>query len=537
MVKIRLKKPTKRGNDSSSVSASSPASVISSDPLVKPEKKIKFKITRPSSGTSSSASTPKSVTTTIPKVKKPFKVKISKPSGVGLSTKPGKSGVSTVRKIRIKPTRIPGDGYDSEASDIEDDPLVEEALIFRLLPDAELDYVRHCVETGDFKNFHIRWKDKLRAVIYINHSMYAAKLMKLPSIIEAQKTLDKKNLFKAVDISQILLVIKRIESEREIEQIEVDENEVFHSGITAPMANFAKTRFRKKLTKSHIERLEAKIDDMLRLDREAEESIYEYVNPETVLQEEALQSATATPAPESFANGEIEDIDDLADDLEMELEQALEGDMDDEEEPDKGENEEDDEDDDDEDEDDNESDNDIVMSHKVDVDEEEQHNALLKDEINELEATIEQNKGKLAKTTNNLLKSRFVDSIKKLEKELENKIRQLKSSEKKRHRDEKYGDESDNDKNANDTRKVDEDDDDDEDEDDDEEHDEENEDIEDHKGDEDDDDQEEDDDEDGLFGDTGDDQEMGGMDDNDDAIAALGDADDVGDDHLKDLFG
>ena len=34
-------------------------------------------------------------------------------------------------RVRIKPTRIPGEGYDSEAPDLEDDPLIEQGIIIR----------------------------------------------------------------------------------------------------------------------------------------------------------------------------------------------------------------------------------------------------------------------------------------------------------------------------------------------------------------------------------------------------------------------
>ncbi|KAH3678939.1 hypothetical protein WICPIJ_008767 [Wickerhamomyces pijperi] len=552
MLKLKIKKPKP---ESSSAPPSSPpvSSSSSTGGGVAPEKKIKFKITRPKqskqppsssssaiippSSPSSTTSTPKPLKTTIKaptaKVKKQgIKLKLVKGKGnTGLTPK---AALQAVRKIRIKPTRIPGDGYDSEASDIEDDPLIEEAIILRLLPDAELDYVRHCVETGDFKNFHIKWKDRYRAIVHTNNNMYAAKLMKLPNIIEAQKTLDKKNLFKAADISQILLVVKKIESENEIGDITVDENEVYHSGITPPMANVSKTRFRKKLTKSHIEKLEAKVDELLRLDREAEETTYDYVDAESILQQEAMQSAAPTPAAAHRSGNTtaqeddiMEDIDDLADDLELELEQALEDDGEGEEDNDNdNDNDNENDDDEDDDDDDNESENDGVMSRKVEVDEEEQHNALLKDEVNELITTIGQHKLKVEKTTNNVLKNRFVDAIHKLEKELENKMRQLKTSEDKaRQRDQENEDEDEEDEedNANDNENDDDDDDEDDNDND-------------NDGQNEDEDDEEDNNED-LFGDNvAEDQTMGGMDDNDDAIAALG-LDNNEDDDLEDLFG
>lgn len=46
--------------------------------------------------------------------------------------------------------RVPGEGYDSEASDIEDDPLIEEGVILRVLPDVQTEFVKNCIESGDF---------------------------------------------------------------------------------------------------------------------------------------------------------------------------------------------------------------------------------------------------------------------------------------------------------------------------------------------------------------------------------------------------
>ena len=73
-------------------------------------------------------------------IKKPIK-KESKKLKLNLSSKKHKpstdellKGISkprTVPKVRVKPTRVPGEGYDSEAPDVEDDPLLEQGIIIR----------------------------------------------------------------------------------------------------------------------------------------------------------------------------------------------------------------------------------------------------------------------------------------------------------------------------------------------------------------------------------------------------------------------
>ncbi|CCH45503.1 Keratin, type II cuticular Hb4 [Wickerhamomyces ciferrii] len=457
----------------------------------KKKKLPKLKIAKPQPPTSQPPSSAPSSSSSNIKLKKTkakqIKVKLKTPlPGIAQPV------VKKAPRIRVKPTRIPGEGYDSEASDIEDDPLVEEAIILRLLPDAELDYVRHCVESGEFNQFHIKWKDRLRAIVYINYSMYAAKLVNLPNIIEAQKTVDKKNIFKTIDISQILLVVRKIQNESEIEDLQVEYGEVLPDGLTPPLQKVTESRHRRKLTNDYIEKIESKVDELLKLDEEAEDSQFELIDPESL---NVNNNDTPAATPSEYSNVEsFNDIDSSAilksgnstyntesnnntqfhlsssagkdhdEDLELELEQALGGDFslengqsvqiedsngeklgqivadkngnggeeEEEEEVEEEleiEEEEETEESDDDDDDDDNSDNDQAASRKVEVDEDAQHNALLKDEINELLTTIEQNKSRLEKTHNPLLQSRFIDSINKLEKELENKKRQLKTSE------------------------------------------------------------------------------------------------------------
>lgn len=64
-----------------------------------------------------------------------------------------KSILKKIPKVRVKPTRIPGEGYDSEAPDVEDDPLIEQGILVRFLNDSNLDFVHNAVETGDLSRF------------------------------------------------------------------------------------------------------------------------------------------------------------------------------------------------------------------------------------------------------------------------------------------------------------------------------------------------------------------------------------------------
>lgn len=47
--------------------------------------------------------------------------------------------------------------------------------------------------------------DSRRAVFHIGNNTYSAKLVDLPCVIESQKTLDNKQMFKVADICQVEL--------------------------------------------------------------------------------------------------------------------------------------------------------------------------------------------------------------------------------------------------------------------------------------------------------------------------------------------
>ncbi|GMF08009.1 unnamed protein product [[Candida] boidinii] len=158
MAKIKIKLSTKEQPDSG-----------------KPKvPKIKLKQSRKSSNDSNS----KSTNSLLIKQKS-----TSSSSSSGLPT----LKLTTTKKvptIKLRPTRVAGDGYDSEDPDREDDPLVEDGMILRMLPDSSLDYVRRCVEDGDLSGITLKWKDKKRAILKVNGMLYGGKLIELPTITE-----------------------------------------------------------------------------------------------------------------------------------------------------------------------------------------------------------------------------------------------------------------------------------------------------------------------------------------------------------------
>ena len=370
---------------------------------------------------------------------------------INLSLKP-----KSVPRIRVKAARQPGDGYDSEAPDREEDPMIEEAIILRMVPGEHMEFLKQACEEGGGElgnNVTIKFKDSRRAVVSIHGQLFAAKLMDLPTIIEAQKTFDRKNIYKTSDICQMLLVTEPIEHEDDVLTLPSVNDVMLHNnknylqssssstvravwphGIAPPLYNVRKRRFRKRISNKVIESVESKVDELFRLDEEANETQYELLNPRdlysTHLTHPSIVSTPTdadapipfnllaenaeTPAEEG-EDGLFEELDEEAANLEMELEKAWENNNEEEE----------DEEDDDEDEEDEE---DEEEERRMDEDELEaiHHNRLLREEIAELESTITTKEYDAQSTVNQILRGRLLDVINKLKQELEMKKRQLK---------------------------------------------------------------------------------------------------------------
>ncbi|KAG0671564.1 transcription initiation factor TFIID subunit 7 [Maudiozyma exigua] len=398
-----------------------------------------------------------------------------------------KTKVKTPR-LRLKPIRVPGDGYDSEASDIEDDPLIESGIILRVQPDIQVEFIRNSIESGDYSGISIKWKADRHAVVTINDVMYGAILVDLPTIVEVNKSVDRKNLVKTLDVDQMLLCIQTIKDEDDVFllnppdtedliskhyegiQDEINENKKaffksqhgnqlteteqkylknitqkrydYKNGLTPPLYNVRNRRFRRKMSAVELDYVEKTVEMLLKQDQESEEVNYELVDPSKVLLKTTssvnVVAETEEMKPAVHSPGAVEDEDELDLDaafqsdedegttqmnkldgvLEGEIQQYSDAEIDnDVEEDEEDDDEEDDEDDEDEDEETGEK------------DESRQHVKLLEDELRELESTLSHTKKKSEKVTNPLLKSRFLDNIKKLEKEVELKRKQLKANE------------------------------------------------------------------------------------------------------------
>ncbi|KAL6720821.1 hypothetical protein ACLMJK_002746 [Lecanora helva] len=197
-----------------------------------------------------------------------------------------------------KPVRPLGVGYDSEASDREDDPAITESFILRMEPGPDCDYLRAAVAAGNFGKkseggADVRMKflraDGRRAVIVIRGTHYAAILVDLPCIVEAMKSwFPKTGWMKSSDICQMLMVLGPIKNEEDAltyplpldRKGEFDEKTwQWAHGLTPPMQWVRKRRFRKRISVRTVMEVEAEVERLLQRDDECEgEATFEIID-------------------------------------------------------------------------------------------------------------------------------------------------------------------------------------------------------------------------------------------------------------------
>lgn len=215
--------------------------------------------------------------------------------------------------IRLKgrgrpPVRPLGVGYDSEASDREEDPAIEEEFILRMMPGEDCDYLRQAVterrfgvrsEGGADVRMRFLQSDGRRAVVSIQGRHYAASLVDLPCIVEGTKSWDRRSWWKAADICQMLLVLGRVDNEEDalnypLPTRDLDEKTwQYAHGLTPPMRWVRRRRFRKRISNRTIEAVEDEVERLCKADEECEgESHYEVLDLERLAREESARASS-----------------------------------------------------------------------------------------------------------------------------------------------------------------------------------------------------------------------------------------------------
>lgn len=375
-----------------------------------------------------------------------------------IKIKPTKASMTPTLVVKPKgrvPVRPPGDGYDSEASDRERDPAIEEQFVMRLPPGEHCDYVRWCMENGKMgvarhmggADIQLKFfeEDTRRAVMTIKGQPFAAVMVDLPTITESMKTWDRKSFLKSADICQMLLVYQKVANEAEARTAPlpsmIDTHFRWPHGLTPPMHDCINRRFAKTISRKEIENKEAEVERLLAEDAKAGSTRWEWVD-------DRQPDADDEYGADEDAEGELDDSmdyfqsqgmfgDEDDGDLEADLEAAFADDvmaetpatgagastpmtatqvntpaaLHDSIESDESEEASDDDDDD-------EDDDDLDADQRAQRDEEQG----VKDIIRDLEKQLASRQADLGRTQNKILRGRLETQIKQLKSELELKM-------------------------------------------------------------------------------------------------------------------
>lgn len=174
---------------------------------------------------------------------------------------------------------------------------LEQQFILRMPPGPAM-ALRHDVQSGS-----MTLKDKLsidlqpdgrRGQVRYGNEIFNAKLVDLPCIMESLKTVDKKTFYKTADICQMLICSNdddTLQEENESPK-KKDKKNLWPHGITPPLKNVKKRRFRKTLKKKYMEQpdIEKEVKRLFRTDAEAIDVKWEVV----VEEEKASESGGNT---------------------------------------------------------------------------------------------------------------------------------------------------------------------------------------------------------------------------------------------------
>ncbi|XP_035213879.1 transcription initiation factor TFIID subunit 7-like [Stegodyphus dumicola] len=174
-----------------------------------------------------------------------------------------------------------------------DAPVEVESQFILRLPPTPAAALRAAVRSG-VMNLEDRLSIQLEAdmrnsTVQFDKWTLPAKLYDLPTIIESCKTLDRKIFYKTADISQIMIAHEgdAAKSDEEISPKKKDKDAkdkryILPYGLTPPLKNVRKRRFRKTLKKKYVDfpDVEKEVKRLLRTDTEAISVRYEVVNAE-----------------------------------------------------------------------------------------------------------------------------------------------------------------------------------------------------------------------------------------------------------------
>ncbi|KAF8358975.1 taf-7.2 [Pristionchus pacificus] len=128
--------------------------------------------------------------------------------------------------------------------------------------------------------------DMHHANVRVGQHILSGKIHELPCVVEVMKTIDKKNLYKVTDLSQVLVlsdesVVKPPpEKEDDSKKKESKRATAWPHGLTPPMKSAKIRRFRKTKKKKYMDapEVEKELKRLLRADIEAHSSRWEIID-------------------------------------------------------------------------------------------------------------------------------------------------------------------------------------------------------------------------------------------------------------------
>ncbi|KAF6204783.1 hypothetical protein GE061_018945 [Apolygus lucorum] len=175
-------------------------------------------------------------------------------------------------------------------------PAVELECQFILrLPEEPAKALRDMLRSGmsNLKDrFLVRLENDVRyGEVRVDNWLLHAKVVDLPTIVESLKTIDNKSFYKTADICQMMVC--KVEDDAPTDEEspskhkkkdpnKVDKKFLHPHGITPPLKNVRKRRFRKTLKKKYVEapEIEKEVKRLLRGDNEAVSVRWEVINEE-----------------------------------------------------------------------------------------------------------------------------------------------------------------------------------------------------------------------------------------------------------------
>lgn len=196
---------------------------------------------------------------------------------------------------------------------------LERSFMLRL-PEPQAEMVRRTLHAGFVKDYlSIEFQaDNRHATVRVGKSALSGKLLDVPTIVESFKTVDKKSFYKTADICQMLNCTEECgDPDVEIDEAEQTSHKkerkfMFNHGVTPPLKNVRKRRFRKTARKKHQDcpEVEKELKRLLRADVQAENVTFELLADEEKGEENP--SLLSSPLPHEEQENETMQEDHLA---------------------------------------------------------------------------------------------------------------------------------------------------------------------------------------------------------------------------------